>query len=233
MDGNPMNSLLLVKLVLILSLSLSWTNVFAEDPLGGINRVSQSFNDSADRWLLRPVAKGYSKVVPGPVKKGVGNFFSNLEDVNNSVNNLLQGKPKQSLTDFLRLLINSTLGLAGLFDPASQMGLVKHEESFGQTLSVWGLPKGPYLVVPFLGPSTLTDIITRPLDSALDPLRFLHPVDHRNTLFGVRAIDVREGYLAADDVVFGDRYVFFREAYLQRRDYLVKDGEVIDEFDDF
>lgn len=203
------------------------------DPLEGLNKVTQSFNDKADALILKPIATGYSKVLPNPVKRGVGNFFSNLGDVNNSVNNLLQGKPADSFTDLLRLIINSTIGVGGLFDPATKLGLEKHQETFGQTLSVWGVPKGPYLVIPLLGPSTLTDALTRPVDTLLDPVRYLYPVDHRNVLYGTRAVDDRESLLSAEAVVFGDRYVFFREAYLQRRDYLVNDGEVEDEFDDF
>jgi len=163
----------------------------------------------------------------------VGNVFSNLDDVANGVNNLLQGKPLKSLSDLGRILTNTSLGLGGLFDPASGFGLIKHNESFGQTLSVWGVPAGPYLVLPLLGPSTLTDVVSRPFDSRLGPLRYLHPVDHRNLTYGLRLVDQRGSLLAAESLVFGDRYVFLRDAYLQRRNYLVNDGEVEDDFDDF
>ena len=203
------------------------------DPWVGLNQRIFAFNDTVDQWVLKPVAKTYVKVVPGFARQSVMNVFSNLDDITNGVNNLLQGKPLKSLSDLGRILTNTSLGLGGLFDPASGLGLIKHNESFGQTLSVWGVPTGPYLVLPLLGPSTLTDVVSRPFDSRLDPLRYLHPVDHRNRIFGVRIIDQRASILAAENAVFGDRYIFLRDAYLQRRNYLVNDGEVKDDFDDF
>lgn len=203
------------------------------DPWQGINQQTFAVNEGLDRILVKPVARTYTTVVPGFARQGVNNFFSNVGDVSNGVNNLLQGKPLRALSDLGRIVINSTLGLGGLFDPASGIGLRKHNESFGQTLSVWGVPKGPYVVMPFLGPSTLTDAIARPLEATLDPVRYLYPVDHRNTLLGVRLLDQRAGLLAAESVVFGDRYLFLRDAYLQRREFLVNDGQVEDDFDDF
>lgn len=199
----------------------------------GMNQKVQAFNDSADRYVLKPIAKGYDTVVPQFARTSVGNFFSNLDDVTNGVNNGLQGKPLRAVSDLGRIVVNTTLGLGGLFDPASGLGLVKHNESFGQTLSVWGVPKGPYLVLPFLGPSTLTDAVARPFDSRLDPVRYLYPVDHRNRTYGARLIDQRASLLNLESTVFGDRYIFFRDAYLQRRNYLVNDGKVEDDFDDF
>ncbi|MCB1646324.1 MAG: VacJ family lipoprotein [Pseudomonadales bacterium] len=203
------------------------------DPWEKMNRVTHQFNDVADRVVLKPLARGYQKITPDPVEQSVGNFFSNLLEVRNIVNNLLQGKLLDALSDTGRLVINTTLGAGGLFDPAQSLGLEKHNEDFGQTLRTWGVPQGPYLVLPFLGPSTLTDAIGRPANSYLDPVRYLHPVDHRNVLMGVEIIDQRAGLLSAESVVFGDQYIFFRDAYLQRRDYLAKDGEVVDDFDDF
>ena len=201
-----------------------------KDPWIGMNRITHQFNDTADRLILKPAAKGYQAITPQPVRRSVSNFFGNIDDVNNGINNLLQGKIGAGLGDFARLLINSSIGVAGLFDPASGFGLEKHDESFGQTLSVWGLPSGPYLVVPFLGPRTVTDAL---VNTGLDGVRYLNPVDHRNSVFGFRAIDQREGLLSAEKVVFGDKYIFYRDAYLQRRAYLVADGEIEDEFDDF
>lgn len=203
------------------------------DPWIGLNQHVFAFNETVDRWLVKPVAKTYVNVVPGFARQNVGNVFSNLGDIRNGVNNLLQGKPLKSISDLGRIVINTSLGLGGLFDPASGIGLTKHNESFGQTLSVWGVPKGPYLVLPLIGPSTLTDVVSRRFTSPLDPLRYLYPVDHRNRLFGLRIVDQRASFLAAESLVFGDRYVFFRDAYLQRRNYLVNDGEVEDDFDDF
>jgi phospholipid-binding lipoprotein MlaA len=203
------------------------------DPLRSVNKVTHGFNSVVDKILLRPLAKGYKTITPKFMQSGVRNFFANLADVNNSVNNLLQGKVKASVSDVSRILVNTTVGIGGLIDPASSMGLARHNEDFGQTLRKWGVPKGPYLVIPFLGPSTLTDFVARRLDPVFDPVRYLYPVDHRNIIFGVNAIVRRSEFLAAEEVVFGDKYIFYREAYLQRREYLAKDGKVEDAFDDF
>ena len=214
----------IVRFYLVVLCVLFSNGILAEDPFVKVNQITHQVNETADRYFLKPVANGYVKVTPKFVRRGVVNFFGNLNDVGSSVNNVLQGKPKAGLSDLARILINTTLGIAGLFDPASKMGLVKHEESFGQTLSVWGVPAGPYVVLPFLGPSTLTDAIANTVDTALDPIRDLYPVDHRNRTYAMEALEQRANLLAADKVVFGNRYVFLREAYLQRREYLVKDG---------
>lgn len=203
------------------------------DPWKGMNQVTHRFNDRADRYVLKPITRGYAAITPGPVRRGISNFFGNLGDVNNGLNNLLQGKPRAGVSDFLRLVINTTVGIGGLFDPASRLGFDKHNESFGQTLAVWGAPKGPYVVIPLLGPATLTDALLKPLNPRIDPLRHLHPVDHRNSLFALRIVAERADLLAAESLIFGDRYTFLRDAYLQRRNYLVLDGEVEDEFDEF
>ena len=203
------------------------------DPWKKINQVTHRFNETADRYVLKPIAKGYVKIAPRPIRRGISNFFGNLGDVNNGVNNLLQGKLRAGASDFLRLVINTTLGIGGLFDPATGLGFAKHTESFAQTLAVWGVPKGPYVVLPLFGPGTFADALVKPLNPRIDPLRYLYPVDHRNSLFALRVVDERAGLLAAESVIFGDRYIFLRDAYLQRRNYLVLDGEVEDEFDDF
>jgi phospholipid-binding lipoprotein MlaA len=195
--------------------------------------VTHGFNDKADRFFLKPIAKGYAKITPVPIRKAIRNFFSNLGDIENGVNNLLQGKVGRSAGDFTRLLVNTTIGIGGLFDPATKFGLEKNQETFGQTLTVWGVPQGPYVVLPFFGPHTLTDALTNPLNPRLDPLRYLYPVSHRNTLWGIEKVVRRADLLTAESVVFGDRYIFIRDAYLQRRDYLVHDGQVEDDFDDF
>lgn len=203
-----------------------------EDPYEGFNRKIHNFNDFTDRKIIRPVAVGYDKVMPNPAKRLVTNFFGNLVEVGNGLNNLLQGKPKQAATDVSRVLVNTTIGIGGLFDPASRMGLRASDEDFGQTLAVWGVPRGPYVVLPFLGPSSVRDVFTRTVDSRLDPLRYYHPVSHRNSLFGFSVLHTRSQFLAADSVVFGDRYIFYRDAYLQRREFQEKDGEIEDPFDD-
>ncbi len=236
-----MNRLWSKFVVLVVAVILS-VNTLAESadeernrhPWRGCTQVTDKFNDKGDRILLKPLARGYQKFVPEIVRFALGNAFGNIDDVNNSINNLLQGKVGASGSDVVRILVNSTIGVGGLLDPASKMGLKKHTEDFGQTLTVWGLPRGPYLVLPFLGPSTVTDALARPVNTAADPLRYLHPVDHRNVLLATRLVDQRAGLLAAERAVFGDPYLFIRDAYLQRRDYLVNDGKVVDDFgDDF
>lgn len=228
MTHRLLQSLTIYALMLVAPIAVA-----AEDPWMGLNKRTQALNDTADRWVLKPVANTYVKVVPSFARYSVSNVFSNLGDVSNSANNFLQGKPLKGVSDLGRIVINTTLGLGGLFDPASGLGLTKHNESFGQTLSVWGVPAGPYLVLPLLGPSTLTDTVSRPFDSALDPLRYLHPVDHRNRTYGLVVVDQRAALLGAEGAIFGDRYIFLRDAYLQRRNYLVNDGQVKDDFDDF
>lgn len=204
------------------------------DPWEDYNRWMYGVNSAVDRVVLKPVARGYQTVTPRPVRISIGNFFANLDDVDNAVNNFLQGKPGRGFSDLGRVLINSTLGVAGFLDPASEIGLRKHEEDLGQTFSVWGIPSGPYFVMPFLGPSTVTDTLSRPLDNNLDPLRHFYPVDHRNVLFALRLIDLRADLLRTEGLMSGDEYVFVRDAYLQRRNYLVNDGQVEDTFgDDF
>lgn len=204
------------------------------DPWISVNRPIHNFNDGFDRILLRPVAVGYQKVTPRFVRTGVRNFFGNLGDVGDAVNNLLQGKFLDSASDVTRVLLNTTVGVGGLLDPASGVGLTDHQESFGQTLAVWGVPSGPYIVMPGRGPSTVRDGIASYVDTFMQPLRYYHPVDHRNVLLGTDLIQTRESLLAAEGAIFGDRYIFFREAYLQRQEFLINDGEVEDSFgDDF
>jgi phospholipid-binding lipoprotein MlaA len=203
-----------------------------EDPWIGLNRKVHQVNNFADRFVLKPLAKGYQKLLPGFAERSVSNFFNNVDDLDNLVNNFAQGKPAAGISDAARLLINSSIGIGGLLDPASRMGLVRHEEDWGQTLSVWGLGRGPYVEIPLMGPGTVTDLLARPLDTFFNPLRYLYPVDHRNSLLGLGLVEDRASVLAAEGAIFGDRYIFIRDAYMQRRDYLIKDGEVSDPFDD-
>ncbi|MGH9173005.1 MAG: MlaA family lipoprotein, partial [Vicinamibacterales bacterium] len=189
-------------------------------------------------YVLRPVAKGYRKVTPRPVRKGVTNFFDNLMTPIDIVNNLLQAKFVPALSDTGRLVMNTTLGIGGIFDPATDAGIPEHDEDFGQTLAVWGVPAGPYLVVPFLGPSTLRDGIALYPDSQLTPLVKYHDsnvTDKAQILYG---INTRERLLGADKAIEDalDPYIFLREAYLQNRVYVIHDGnppldDVYDEYD--
>lgn len=210
------------------------------DPFEGFNRAVYAFNDDLDRAILKPLATGYQKVVPTPVSNSISNFFSNLDDVVVLVNDILQLKFEQSLSDFARITFNTTFGLGGLFDVATPMGLPKHNEDFGQTLGHWGVGPGPYLVLPFFSSRTLRDGLALPVDWKLDPVG---TVDDDDTYWATQAlyvVDTREGYLRASrilDTAALDPYTFMRDAYLQRRQNLVYDGNPpqsdIDDFDPF
>lgn len=197
------------------------------DPLEPFNRAVFSFNDTADEAVIKPVAKGYRAAVPGIVRTGVSNFFSNLEDVWISVNDVLQGKFQQGFEDFTRVIFNSTFGIAGLFDFASDVGLQKHNEDFGQTLGSWGVGSGAYLVLPILGPSTVRDGFGLLLDTQADLVFQIDGVPVHNSLYATRAISTRANLLDASSVIETaalDKYSFVREAWLQRRRNLVYDG---------
>lgn len=197
------------------------------DPMEGFNRAMFGFNEVVDKAVIRPVALGYDAVAPLPVRSGVGNFFSNIGDVFIGVNNALQGKMPEAGSDIARVLINTTVGILGFFDVASEMGLEKHEEDFGQTLGRWGVGDGPYVVLPIFGPRTLRDSAGLAVDLEADPVANQPTVSTRNTLTGVRLVDIRAGYLPADKVIEEaalDKYSYIREAYLQRRRNLIYDG---------
>lgn len=205
----------------------------AHDPLEGFNRAMYTFNDKLDIYVLKPVAKGYRAVAPSPVRHSVANFFSNLHDPVVMLNNLLQGKPGQAASDLGRFMFNSTVGIFGLFDVSSKMGLPKHDEDFGQTLAVWGVGDGPYLVLPFFGPSNMRDAPALVVDWETYPLTY-HPRTHRkdsgtrDKLWLLEIIDKRSQLLEASDILEQaagrDPYIFVREAYRQRRRYLIYDG---------
>lgn len=197
------------------------------DPFESYNRAMFSFNDAVDENILKPVAAAYKDYVPSPVQSGVSNFFSNLGDILVVLNDLLQGKFSQARDDTLRVFVNSVFGLFGLFDVASHMELPKHHEDFGQTLGVWGVSDGPYLVLPFLGPSTVRDTAGLLVDSTVDPLYDIRDSEARLAAIALKAVDTRAGLLGAskvlDQAAF-DRYAFLRDAYLQRRKHLIYDG---------
>jgi phospholipid-binding lipoprotein MlaA len=206
-----------------------------KDPLEPFNRAMFSFNDAVDGAVIKPVARGYRAVVPGIVRTGVSNVFSNLEDVWTSVNDVLQGKVREGLDDFGRVLINSTLGVAGLFDFASDMGIQKRNEDFGQTLGWWGVDSGAYLVLPILGPSTVRDGVGYLLDTQADLVFQIDGVRAHNSLYATRAISNRANLLDATSIIEEaslDKYAFVREAWLQRRRNLVYDGDPPREKDD-
>ena len=199
------------------------------DPLERINRGTHRFNTAIDRAMIRPVAVGYRKHVPAPVRVSVNNFLENLAYPTTIVNNLLQGKVKDTLNDIGRFAVNTTVGLAGLFDPASRFGFAKNDEDFGQTLGRWGVPSGPYLVLPFFGPSTMRDGPAIYVDWQTD-LRVGDQVDPAVewTLIGLSLVNRRAQFLEFDETWERayDPYAFIRDAWLQRREYRVRDGNV-------
>lgn len=198
------------------------------DPWEPFNRSVFNFNEKVDRAVVKPVAQGYKKVVPGVVRKGVGNVFLNLAEPTTIVNDVLQGKLGQAGNDLARFLVNTTVGLLGWFDVATPLGLERHEEDFGQTFSVWGFARGPYLVLPLLGPSTVTDGVgIVPATLYTDPRTAGGYTIETYAIVGANMIDTRARLLGASKVVDLqlDPYVFRREAYLQRRTQMIRDGE--------
>lgn len=205
------------------------------DPWEPVNMRVHVFNDFMDRNLLRPVANGYIRYVPQFARKGVNNFFSNINDISVLANNVLQLKLEAAASDTGRLLLNTTLGIGGLFDVASGVGFIKNEEDFGQTLGYWGVPAGPYMVLPLFGPSTLRDSIGFSIDTTTNPLNHRDEIALRNAAFVLQQIDRRVEAIAVESIMSGDPYIFTREAYLQRREYLVNDGQGsgADDWDDW
>ncbi len=201
------------------------------DPWERFNRASFKVNDALDRAILRPTARAYVKVMPRPIRTSVSNVFANLETITTLINDGLQGKFGAAAHDTARFVLNSTLGLGGLFDPATDAGLDKNDEDFGQTLGKWGVASGPYLMLPLLGPSTLRDGIARVPDRLTVPAHHLEDDSTRYTLTAVEVVDLRAGLLSLDDQLNRsfDRYAFVRNTWLQRREYKVRDGEVEDE----
>ena len=198
------------------------------DPFEGVNRRVYGFNDKVDTWVMQPVARSYVKVVPGELRDRARNFFGNLADPFIGVNNVLQGKFQDGFFDWVRFGFNSTLGLFGLHDIASDMGYEKHNEDFGQTFGRWGAPTGPYLVLPLLGSSNVRDGLGSVLDFYVDPLSEVRPYRVEYALWGTRVIQVRADLLEASRILEEaalDKYTFQRDAYLQRRRSLVYDGQ--------
>ena len=222
------------KLFLLLITLLFNPFLIAEnDPFEEINRATLKVNKTLDKALATPVASFYKKITPDIVELGIYNSISNIDDISISLNNILQGKLKEGFSDIARFTINSTLGLAGIIDVATKMGFDKHDEDFGQTLAVWGVPHGPYIMLPGLGPSSLRDTV------AMIPDAFLSPsiiIEHEPTIYSLKfldLIDTRARYLGLESITIGDEYLFIKDAYYQNREYDSRDGEVEDDFDNF
>lgn len=205
------------------------------DPWENWNRKVYVFNETVDEAVLRPVATAYTRVVPELARRGVDNFFGNFYDAWSGVNNLLQGKAEGTVRDGFRVAVNTLIGVFGLFDVATEMGLDRQREDLGQTLGVWGFGPGPYLVLPVLGSSTLRDTAALPLDTAVSPALLVSDSTARVAVLGLGVVSVRANLLDAsrilDDIAL-DKYTFTRDAFLQRRRSQVYDGDPPDEQDD-
>lgn len=218
-----------ISLFLLLLLSGCATIDFGHpsDPLEAANRKIDVFNQKFDKAVAKPVAKGYRKVTPDPLDKGISNFFNNLADVPSAANNLFQLKPARALNDIGRVCVNTTIGLLGFFDVASDMGMPNYKEDLGQTLGYWGVGDKPFLVIPFLGPSTLRDFVGTLGDFYMNPVSYSSQGVYW-TLVALNLVDRRADLLEAGDVLDEaavDRYSFMREFYLQKRESAINDGE--------
>ena len=220
--------------ILIFSVSLvcSSVTIAGDDPFETVNRRIHNFNEIVDLKLAKPIGKAYTKSMPAFLRISVGRFFANLADIGDVVNNAFQAKPELAMSDLARVVVNTSIGLGGLMDVATRMGLVDHDEDFSQTLHVWGVPRGPYLVIPGMGPNDVRGVFSGLVNRTLNPLRYCNPVSHRNSLAFARLVSLRADLLKVDDVAFGDKYIFYRDAYLQRRDFLANDGALEDIFGD-
>jgi len=232
------------KVRLLFFLCLLFVPVLAQaeddnvDPWESLNRKTFAFNEFFDRYLMKPIAEGYRSITPDIVEEGVSNFFANANEVLTVVNDVAQGKFKQGGQDTLRFIVNSTVGIAGFIDVGSRIGLEKHDEDFGQTLAYWGVPDGPFLMLPFLGPKLMRDTFTILPDNELS---VLNTIDDSTTRLGLTAfgfVELRARLLDVEKLSVGDKYTFMRDAYVQRRQFLIRDGaltdeELFDDFDDF
>ena len=225
------------RFLLILLISFPIFGEEIDDPFEDLNRDIFIFNEKLDEKLLKPAALTYRKVTPQFARTGVTNFFNNLEEIDTTINQVLQGEIKYAFNDASRFVINSTIGLLGLIDVASKMGLERHEEDFGQTLGVWGFNSGPYIMIPFLGPSNPRDLLSRPISSFLSGTFAMEDNDVKLTLIGIDALETRERLLDAETLIIGDKYIFVKDAYVQSREYEINNGsteddEFLDDMDD-
>jgi phospholipid-binding lipoprotein MlaA len=198
------------------------------DPWEPFNRSVFEFNEGLDTYLLKPVVSTYRFILPEIVREGIYNFFSNYSDIYTALQNLLQGKPDYAFNDIMRVAVNTLFGLGGLMDVATPGGLEKHKEDWGQTFGVWGIPSGPYVVLPFFGSSSVRDTFGTAADLETDYLfKYIPNVGLRNSITGLRVVNARNTYYEAGDLLDGaaiDKYSFIRDAYLQRREYQINEG---------
>jgi len=226
-----MNALAVVVLLLVTGCATGpYSN--PKDPLEPMNRSISDFNDTLDDNVLKPVATGYRDYTPDLIQTGVRNVFNNLSDISATVNNGLQLKGRQTASSFMRVAVNTTFGIYGIFDVATAIKLERYPEDFGQTLGFWGVRSGPYVVLPLLGPSTVRDTAGLPVDFSLDPVSNVSDTILRTEAQVLRIVDKRSNYLAAGNMLNEasiDKYAFLRDAYLQRRRSLIYDGNPPDE----
>jgi len=222
------------KIIVILLLSFT---IFPQedsevnkDPFESINRVVFTISDELDTNFLKPTAEVYRDYVPVLLKRSISNFFNNLSEIDTIANQILQGKINLAFQDTIRFLINTTIGIGGIFDFATNVGLERHDEDFGQTLGYWGVPNGPYVFVPFVGPSTLRDMVGYPASWYLSGNFAIDEADMKVVFTTLDVVETRERLLAAENLIVGDKYEFIKDVYMQSRNDLVLDGEVEDEF---
>ena len=229
----PHDIALAIFLILVF-FSYSVQAAVESDPLEPVNRVTYQFNRSIDKLLVKPLARTYKQLTPAPVKSGVKNFFSNLDDVRVTVNDLLQLRLGDAASDLTRLVINTTLGVGGVLNVADTVfDLEKNHQDFGKTLAHWGVPAGPYVMLPVFGPSTLRDSFGLGFDSLVDPLPAVDHVESRNSLLAGKTVEFRAGVLSFDDLITGDEYIFVRGAYLQYRDHQINGDYAEVAFEEF
>ena len=231
MLGNCRKSILVLLVGLTLALPSVVVAADDPDPYESLNRKIFAFNEFSDRWFLKPVARGYRWITPYFVDDAVTRVFGNLAEISNFTNSALQGDLSQSGESFTRFVINSTIGVAGIFDVATGMGLEQHKEDFGQTFGVWGIESGPYIVLPFLGPSSMRDAFSTVPDIYLSPVTYIDHVPTRNSTRATGIIDGRADLMDIEQLVTGDRYTFLRDIYLQTREADVLNGDIEDDFD--
>ncbi|MDA7576056.1 VacJ family lipoprotein [Gammaproteobacteria bacterium] len=221
-----------------LFLILSIHSVAADDPFEDYNRKIWAFNEFLDDNFAKPTAEIYTSIAPDFVEVGVSNFFRNLNELDNTANQLLQGRPLFALNDFSRFLINSTLGLGGFIDVGSKFGLERHDEDFGQTLGAWGVSSGPFLMIPIYGPSTPRGLAGRSVSSVLSGTFAIEETDIRLGITALDALETRARYLEVETLIIGDRYSFIRDSYMQYQEFESSNGEdqsddFVDDMDDF
>lgn len=229
-------SLLVLASVAVLTSGCTVRFANPDDPLENYNRAMFGFNEVVDKAAIKPVAEAYENAMPQFVRTGVGNFFGNVGDVWIGLNNFLQGKPADGVNDLMRFVFNSTLGIFGLLDIATEMGMPKHDEDFGQTLGRWGVGEGAYFVVPFFGPRTVRDAVVLPIDLYGDDVWGVTHIPTRNTFTALRLVHVRANLLGIDKTLEEgtlDKYAYARDFYLQQRRYKVHDGSPPVEYEDF